>query len=348
MTACSDGSGNPAGEPGKGGKVGDGKRGTPAIGRFWSVSETSRMWKRTPRATVFDMEKDDSLRSAPLSREPLQIALTPKYAFVNCKGGLLARIHRETMAIDSVAVGKALHVDDAQQFRLAADAENVWMAHAKEGLVHLDPETLAEKRRLTFSSGTATAVNEVILKDGKPWFLIAAWDFRLFQLDPSAYKTLVSIPLSRNRIDPAAPSQGGNGAMAFAGDKALVLDHSSRTFIRVDLASAKVEDFWDTDWFGADHTGILGRVHGHDGGFLVTHKNEKWVRTYGLTGRAHEEFVTPWWIDAQKARKADGLFAMGYRTLVATGEVGLYRPAVRDTAGTVWDAHEAVDIAFEE
>lgn len=345
MTACSAGSGSPDGNNGGDGMDGKGER---ADGRIWVVGDSDAITKDKPAITSYDLGADNPIKTAVLPRAPEQVALTDKYAFVNCKGGLLVRVDRSSWAMDSVQVGKVLRNDDIRQFRLAAGDGAVWLAHASEGLVRIDPETLQEVKRLTFSAPTTLTVDDLVLVDGFPWILAGGQSFRMFKTDPETYMILSTIGLGRYPSDPSRVlNRTGNGALAVTGNRALVVDYRTTSFLRVDLTAGKVTEEWKSDWFtnyGQSPDEI--RLFAHDGGYVVTRRNEKWVRTLGFEGSAHKELVFPHFSRAQGIRRKDGLFGAGYRAAYAG--VGLFRPATVDTADRASFFRPAEDLVFED
>lgn len=348
LSACSAPETGPTG----GGPI-DPKAGGPeahADGILWVASKSTLGTGRKPALTTYDLATGNKRRNADLTRDPQALVLTDKYAFAVCEEGLLVRVRRSDMAVDS-AVLKRKSSAQRPRYHLAADGNAVWLGNVDEGFIHIDPETLAEAGRMTFTNPAGSTVDGLALAGGAPWALIGGSNFRLIRIDADALKPSATLGLGRNPADPDGPraaGRNGYGTLGVSGNRALVYAYTDKRLIRVDLANAAVGESWNADWIRHESLRVNGTlsIHGYEGGFLVASSDSLWIRRVGMEGKTHAQKATKHHVDRSAAR-ADGLLGLTYASGGAIGEVALVRGAALDTVRSLEFTWEQAALAFE-
>lgn len=314
------------------------------------ASQSTLGASRKPALTSYDMATGDKQRSVDLTRNPHALALTAKYAWAMCGDGLVVRMRRSDLAVDSLAL--AIKGSDPHPFyHLAADDGAVWLANVNEGFIHIDPETLAEVGRMTFTNPSVNKVEALALADGKPWALLGGTSFRLLQIDAAKLEPAATLGLGQNPADPdgaRVSGRTGYGAMAVSGTQALVYAYADKKMIRVDLAGAKVSSLWKADWIRYESLRVNGSLmmRGYGDGFMIANTDSLWVRRLGLSGTTHAQMDVKHYVSRAAAR-ADGLMAMAYASGGDIGEVALARGASMDTVESVKFTWEQAALGLE-
>ncbi len=338
LSACAGGaSDDPTGEPIKNDPQ------AHATGTVWVASQNTFGTSRKPAVTLYNMETGDKTRSADLSRNPKSMILTAKYAWVLCDKGLLARVTRADMRVDSMQLTQKT-TQGSHAYQLAADENSVWIGDAYEGFIHIDPESLAEIGRMTFTNPTLNSVDALALVAGNPWALMGGSSFRLIRLDAAGPAIAATLPLGENPSDALGPRVAGRtgyGTMGITGNQALVYAYTDKKLLRVDLAGGKIESLWNADWIRWEALRVNGRldIRGYAQGFMVANTDSLWIRRLGLSGQEHSQAAVKHYVTLN-AMRSDGLMAVGYDTSDKIGEVGLFRAASLDTVRSVeftWD-----------